>query len=101
MKSIYVQFNEALEALDKAGKRKQFNDKQRSGMSIETQLNIAHTILRESGVDVGSLETFIESANAVGALESIKEQQYQSGLAGGMSEAEARSFADLCGAQRR
>jgi hypothetical protein len=34
MKSIEVQFSEALEALDKAGKRKQFNDKQRSGMSI-------------------------------------------------------------------
>ena len=100
MQSIEVQFNEALEALDKAGKRKRFNEKVRSGMSIETQLNVAHAVLKEAGVDIHNLEEFCESAKVVEQLETLKEQQYQSGLASGMSEAEARSFASLCGNQR-
>jgi hypothetical protein len=100
MKSIEVQFSGALEALDKAGKRKQYDGKVRYGMSIETKLNVAQTVLKEAGVDIHNLEEFCESAGIVVRLEELKEQQYQSALAGGMSEAEARGIADLCGKQR-
>ena len=101
MKSIEVKFNEALAAIDAAGKRKKFEETVRSGSPIEAKLNAAHTILKEVGVDIDNLEKFIESAKSTGTLETLKEQQYQSALAGGMSEAEARSFADLCGKSRR
>jgi len=100
MKSIEVKYSEALDALDKAGKRKQFNDKVRKGMSIETQLNVAEGVLKEAGVDVNNLEEFCESANSVAKIETFREQQYKAYRASGMSEAEARSFADLCGKQR-
>ena len=100
MKSIEVQFNEALEALDKAGKRTQYDEKVRSGMAIETKLNVAESLLKEAGVDINKLEEFFESANNLTKIETFREQQYKACLAGGMSEAEARGMASLCGKQR-
>ena len=45
MKSIHTKLNEALEALDKAGKRKQYNEKVQPPMTAETRLNLAEAIL--------------------------------------------------------
>lgn len=100
MKSIEVQFNEALDAIDKAGKRSQFDTKVRSGMSIETKLNVANAVLKEAGVDIYNLEEFRESANSVAKLETIREQQYNTYRANGMSEAQAREMASYCGKQQ-
>jgi hypothetical protein len=100
MKSIEVQFNEALEAIDKAGKRKRFDEKVRSGMSIETKLNVAQAVLKEAGVDIQNLEEFCESARATDKLEEFRERQYQAALAGGMSETDARGLASFCGKPR-
>lgn len=47
MKSLYNKLAEALEALDKAGKRKQFDEKVRIEMTTETRLNLAESILGE------------------------------------------------------
>jgi hypothetical protein len=92
MKSTEFQFNEALEVLDKVGKRQQFDERIRSGMPIESKLNLAQTLIEEAGFD---------SAHQVQKLDTFKEQQYKAAIAGGMSEAEARAMSDLCGAQRR
>lgn len=100
MKSMETQFSEALEALDKAGKRTRFNEKVRSGMSIETKLNVAHAVLKEAGVDIHNLDEFCESATSLGKLETLKEQQYNAYRAGGMSEAAALSMANYCGKPR-
>jgi hypothetical protein len=100
MKSIEIQFNEALDALDWAGKRKQFDAKVRSGMSIESRLNVAEKLLREAGININNLEEIAESASVTARIEELRERQYKSCLAGGMNEAEARKFADLCGTQR-
>jgi hypothetical protein len=45
MKSLFNKLAEALEALDKAGKRKQFDEKVKSEMTTEVRLNIAESIL--------------------------------------------------------
>ena len=45
MKSIHVKLNEALEALDKEGKRKQYNEKVQPQMNVESRLNLAEAIL--------------------------------------------------------
>ncbi len=50
MKSVETKFNEALSALDKAGKRKQFDQKVQAGWTIETKLNCALTVLEGSGI---------------------------------------------------
>ena len=50
MKSVETKFNEALAAIDKAGKRKVFNEKVQAGMTIETKLNLAEDILKDVGV---------------------------------------------------
>lgn len=100
MKSIETQFNEALDALDKAGKRKQFNEKVGNGMSIEAKLNAAQQVLKEVGVDVNNLQEFFESRKPLDALETFKDRQYSAYLASGMSEAAARSIADCCGKPR-
>lgn len=63
MKSIETQFNEALAALDKVGKRAKFNEKVTAKMPIETQLNLAETILKESRVirkHNGIADNFVE-----------------------------------------
>jgi hypothetical protein len=100
MKSIEIKFNEALEALDKAGKRKQFDEKVRSGMAIETKLNVAETVLKEAGVDISHLEEFRESVDFAAKIETLRERQYKNALASGMSEAEARGMASFCGERR-
>ncbi len=72
MVSIEVKFNEALEALDKVGKRAKFEEKRKAGSPVEVQLNLAETILKESRVirkhngsaDNGH-ETFTESTNSI------------------------------------
>ena len=50
MKSVENKFHEALSALDKAGKRKQFDEKVQAGWTIETKLNCALTVLEGSGI---------------------------------------------------
>jgi hypothetical protein len=45
MKSIHNKLNEALAAIDKAGKRKQYNEAVRPEMTTETRLNAAESIL--------------------------------------------------------
>jgi hypothetical protein len=47
MKSIHTKLNEALEALDKAGKRKQYSEKVQPPMTAETRLNLAEAILAD------------------------------------------------------
>ena len=51
MKSIYNKLAEALDALDKAGKRKQFNEKVQPQMTTESRLNLAESILGEKIAD--------------------------------------------------
>jgi hypothetical protein len=72
MVSVDVKFNEALEALDKVGKRAKFEEKRKAGSPIEVQLNLAETILKESrvirkhnGAADNGYETFTESANSI------------------------------------
>jgi hypothetical protein len=65
MKSIEIQLNEALQALDKAGKRQKFEEKKRAGSPIEVQLNCAEAILRESRIirkHNGADEKFVEGS---------------------------------------
>lgn len=50
MKSVEIKFNEALAAVDKAGKRKQFDEKLQTGMTIETKLNVAEAVLKGAGI---------------------------------------------------
>jgi|ERR1700733_9429058 len=50
MKSVEVKFNEALEALDKAGKRTKFDEKAKGLTTIETKLNCADQVLKESRI---------------------------------------------------
>jgi hypothetical protein len=72
MVSIEVKFNEAIEALDKVGKRAKFEEKRKAGSPVEVQLNLAETILKESrvirkhngAVDNGH-ETFTESTHSI------------------------------------
>lgn len=66
MKSIHVKLNEALEALDKAGKRKQYNEKVQAPMTAETRLNLAESILGDKITK--------ESANPL-KLEDIEESK--------------------------
>ena len=65
MKSIEVKFNEALAALDKAGKRAKFNEKKKAGSPIEVQLNCAEAILKESRIipkHNGADDNFVEGS---------------------------------------
>lgn len=63
MKSIETQFAEALEALNKVGKRAKFNEKNKITSPIEVQLNLAEAMLKESRVirkHNGVADNFIE-----------------------------------------
>jgi len=68
MKSIHVKLNEALEALDKAGKRKQYNEKVQPQMNVETRLNLAEALLGNKSTPTK------ESANVL-KLEDIEESK--------------------------
>jgi hypothetical protein len=50
MKSVEVQFNEVMEALKKAGKLETFNEKSAGLTGVETKLNCAEAILKESKI---------------------------------------------------
>jgi hypothetical protein len=50
MKSVEIKFNEALAAIDKAGKRKQFDEKAKTCTTIEGKLNAAEAVLKDAGV---------------------------------------------------
>lgn len=50
MKSTEIKFNEALAALDKAGKRKQFDEKVKGCTTIESKLNAAEVVLKDVGI---------------------------------------------------
>ena len=50
MKSIEIKFNEALAAIDKAGKRKTFDEKAKACTTIESKLNAAEAVLQDVGV---------------------------------------------------
>ena|ERR1700685_2665390 len=63
MVSVDVKLNEAIEALDKVGKRAKFEETRKAGSPVEVQLNLAETILKESRVirkHNGAVETFVE-----------------------------------------
>jgi len=65
MVSVEVKLTEALEALDKVGKRAKFEEKRKAGSPIEVQLNLAETILKESRVirkHNGAAELFVEGS---------------------------------------
>jgi hypothetical protein len=65
MKSIEIKFNEALAALDKAGKRAKFEEKKKAGSPIEVQLNCAEAILKESRIipkHNGADDNFVEGS---------------------------------------
>jgi hypothetical protein len=100
MQSNEVRFHNALIALDRTGKRKKFEEKVNNAMSIETRLNVAEIILKETGVNTSNLDEFLESTKHEGELESLKEREYQAYRAGGMSEAEARYMVSLAGKER-
>lgn len=50
MKSIEVKFNEALAAIDKAGKRKSFDEKVKGCTTIESKLHAAEAVLKDVGI---------------------------------------------------
>src|ERR1700757_3758482 len=50
MKSTEIKFNEALAAIDKAGKRKQFDEKAKNCTTIEAKLNCAEAVLKDVGI---------------------------------------------------
>jgi hypothetical protein len=99
MKSVEIKFNEALEALRKAGKLETFNEKSAQSATIETKLNLAEAILKESRVirkhngaaDNGGQtfsEGFVKEPDPREAL-------LKSYIATGVSEAEARKIVGL------
>jgi hypothetical protein len=45
-----IRFNEALAAIDKAGKRKQFDEKAKACTTIESKLNAAEAVLKDVGI---------------------------------------------------
>ncbi len=73
MKSIENKLNEALKALDKAGKRKQFDEASKSLTAIETKLNCAEEIL---GTKISDTFNGKESDIAK-AVKSLSDAQYQ------------------------
>lgn len=50
MKSIELKFNEALAAIDKAGKRKTFDEKAKHCTTIEAKFNAAEAVLKSAGI---------------------------------------------------
>src|SRR5690349_14250759 len=50
MKSVEIKFNEALAAIDKAGRRKAFDEKVKGCTTIESKLNAAEAVLQDVGV---------------------------------------------------
>lgn len=72
-KSIHVKLNEALEALDKAGKRKQYNEKVQPQMNVESRLNLAEAILSGKSTPTKEsasrfLEELVEAQREYGVL---------------------------------
>ena len=50
MKSIEVKFNEAMEAVKKAGKAKKFEENKKGCTTIEQKLNTAEAVLKDAGI---------------------------------------------------
>jgi hypothetical protein len=103
MQDIYTQFNEALAEVDKAGKRKQFDERAKTLTSVESKLNCAKFVLgvKESTPRIPknngrSSEELTESAGNRAKAEQIKEQSdtlmYR---ALGISEADQRRLRNL------
>jgi len=99
MKSIEVMFNEALEALRKAGKLDKFTEKSAQSATIETKLNLAEALLKESriirkhnGIADNGGPTFTE---AFVKEPDPREALIKSYMATGVSEAEARKIVGL------
>jgi len=72
MVSIEVKFTEALEALDKVGKRAKYEEKADKLTTIESKLTCAEQVLKESrvirkhnGAADNEHETFTESTNSI------------------------------------
>jgi hypothetical protein len=83
-KSVEIQFNEALDSLKQKQLYEKFEKLCPSGGTIESKLNVANSILNDPQI----------------LLEVYRERQYKTCLSEGMSEAEARATADLCGKPR-
>jgi hypothetical protein len=103
MKDIYTQFNEALAEVDKAGKRKQFDERSAHLTSVEAKINCAKFVLgvKESTPRIPKnngrySEEFTESAGNRAKAEQIKEHSdalmYK---AMGVSEADQRRLRNL------
>lgn len=102
MKDVYTQFNEALAEVDKAGKRKQFDERAKTLTSVESKLNCAKFVLgvKESTPikknNGRSSEEFTESAGNRTKAEQFREQSdalmYK---ALGVSEADQRRLRNL------
>lgn len=69
MKSLEVKFAEAMDAVKKAGRTKQFDEKVKGCTTIEAKLNAAEAVLKDAGVvresqpikkNNGTLDTFVE-----------------------------------------
>src|SRR5581483_1741263 len=69
MKSTETKFNEALAAIDKAGKRKTYDEKAKSCTTIEAKLNAAEAVLK----DVGVVREAAPNKNHNGAADNFTE----------------------------
>jgi hypothetical protein len=83
MKSMYTRFNEALAAVKKAGRTKQYEEASKtftSTTTIETKLNAAEAVLKNAGVvptneSTSKVEEFREDSNnfAPGYVKEVKD----------------------------
>jgi hypothetical protein len=73
MKSIDVKFSEALDALKKAGRTKQYEETSKNCTTIEAKLNCAESVLKDAGiVPVKEATSSMEEV-----IKSLSHEQYQ------------------------